>query len=134
MRHICLDTETTGLSPDYGDRLVEIACVELVNLLPSGRVYHQYINPERDVPQAAFDVHGLNYNFLKDFPVFSKIADDFLHFIEDAPLVIHNAAFDLKFLNAELGKLQKAPLPKDRHINASAEEISRIAGFTGRFM
>ncbi len=117
MRHICLDTETTGLSPDNGDKIVEIACVELINLLPTGNIYHQYVNPKRDVPRGAFEVHGLSYDFLKDFPTFDKIADDFLHFIGDAPLVIHNATFDLKFLNAELSLLKKALFLKERAID-----------------
>ncbi len=107
MREIILDTETTGLSPDRGDRLVELACVELMNHLPTGRVYHTYINPEREVPKEAEAIHGLNYEFLKNHPRFPEIAKDFLNFISDSPLVIHNAEFDLKFLNAELRVIQK---------------------------
>ena len=103
MREIVMDTETTGLDPNTGDRLVEIGGVELFNHLPTGKKYHQYINPERDMPQEAFDVHGLSIDFLKDKPVFAKIAQEFLDFVGDAKLVIHNAAFDMKFLNAELG-------------------------------
>lgn len=102
MREIVMDTETTGLDPRSGDRIVEIGGVELENHLPTGRVYHQYINPERDMPQEAFDVHGLSSEFLSDKPVFKAIAQDFLDFAGDAKLVIHNAAFDMKFLNAEL--------------------------------
>ncbi|MEO1562344.1 MAG: DNA polymerase III subunit epsilon [Pseudomonadota bacterium] len=102
MREIVLDTETTGLNPDAGDRIVEIGGVELHNHVPTGRVYHQYINPERDMPQEAYDVHGLSIEFLSDKPVFSAVAQAFLEFVGDANLVIHNAAFDMKFLNAEL--------------------------------
>ncbi len=117
MREIVLDTETTGFDPETGDRLVEIGAVELSGHVPTGRTYHQYINPERDVPQDAVDVHGLTYDFLRDKPVFSKVADDFLNFIGDAKLVIHNAAFDMKFLNAELKWLGKPPLPWERAID-----------------
>ncbi len=105
MREIVLDTETTGLDPEAGDRIVEIACLELVNRYPTGRVWHHYINPEREVPEAAFAVHGLSTAFLSDKPVFASLAGDFLRFIEGATLVIHNAAFDLKFLNAELARI-----------------------------
>lgn len=103
MREIVLDTETTGLDPESGDRLVEIGAVELLNHMPTGRTFHAYINPQRDVPQEAVDVHGLTAQFLADKPVFAAIAIEFAAFIGDARLVIHNAAFDMKFLNAELG-------------------------------
>ena len=103
MREIVFDTETTGLDPATGDRLVEIGGVELINLMPTGRSYHCYINPERDVPAEAFAVHGLSAAFLSDKPLFRAVAADFLDFIGDARLVIHNAAFDMKFINAELG-------------------------------
>lgn len=102
MREIVLDTETTGLDPASGDRIVEIGCVELVNHIPSGRTWHVYIDPERDMPQAAFDVHGLSREFLSGKPVFATVAADFLSFVETDHLVIHNAGFDLGFLNAEL--------------------------------
>jgi DNA polymerase III subunit epsilon len=108
MREIVLDTETTGLDPLRGDRLVEIGCVELLNHIPSGQTFHVYINPERDMPQEAFNVHGLSAQFLSDKKKFAEIAEDFLTFIGDAPLVIHNAQFDIGFINAEL---QKASLP-----------------------
>lgn len=101
-REIVLDTETTGFEPSQGHRLVEIGCIELINYVPSGRIFHKYINPEREVPQEAYNVHGLGYDFLKDHPPFKDIGDLFLEFIGDAPLVIHNAKFDMKFLNAEL--------------------------------
>lgn len=111
MREIILDTETTGMDPAEGHRLIEIGCVELVNQVPTGKTYHQYINPERDVPAEAVAVHGLTAAILKDKPVFSQIYTDFLEFIEGAQLVIHNAAFDLKFINAELSAVGHTPLP-----------------------
>lgn len=103
-REIVLDTETTGLSPQQGDRLVEIGCVELINHIPSGRHYHVYINPQRDMPAEAFRVHGLSEEFLRDKPLFGAVANDFRTFIGDATLVIHNAPFDMGFLNHELEK------------------------------
>ena len=114
MREIVLDTETTGLDPVRGDRLVEIGCVELVNRFPTGKTFHYYVNPERDMPAEAYAVHGLSEEFLKDKPRFADIADDFLTFIGDAPLVIHNASFDASFLNAELKRLGRGILPNDR--------------------
>lgn len=102
IREIVLDTETTGLSPAGGDRLVEIGCVELINHIPSGKTYHVYINPERTMPEEAFKVHGLSDDFLKDKPLFNTLAEEFRAFIGDATLVIHNAPFDMGFLNAEL--------------------------------
>ncbi|MDJ0821939.1 MAG: DNA polymerase III subunit epsilon [Paracoccaceae bacterium] len=123
MREIVLDTETTGFDPETGDRIVEIGAVELFNHVPTGNTYHQYINPERAMPQEAFEVHGLGDDFLRDKPVFSRIADDFLTFVGDAKLVIHNAAFDMKFLNAELRWLNKPTLPFDQAIDTL--EIAR---------
>lgn len=105
MREIVLDTETTGMDPADGHRLVEIGCVEIENYLPTGRTYHQYINPEREVDPEAVAVHGLTDEFLKDKPVFASIYTDFIDFLGDARLVIHNAAFDMKFINAELRKV-----------------------------
>ena len=102
MREIVLDTETTGLDPFSGHRLVEIGCVELINHIRTGNHFHIYLNPERDMPREAENVHGLSAEFLKDKPLFSTVASSFLEFIGDSPLVIHNAGFDLKFLNAEL--------------------------------
>src|SRR3984957_15918408 len=102
MREIVLDTETTGLDPLNGDRVVEVGCVELVNRIPSGQTFHIYLNPERGMPAEAFAVHDLSEDFLKDKLFFAEVADDFIAFLGDAPLVIHNAAFDLGFLNAEL--------------------------------
>ena len=105
MREIVLDTETTGVEALKGDRIVEIGCVELVNHCPTGRTYHVYINPERDMPEGAFKVHGLSAAFLSDKPVFAAIASEFAAFIADAKLVIHNAAFDVGFINMEFGRL-----------------------------
>ncbi|WP_375600224.1 DNA polymerase III subunit epsilon [Devosia sp. Naph2] len=102
MREIVLDTETTGLSPQGGDRLVEIGCVELINHIPTGKTFHVYINPERSMPEEAFRVHGLSEEFLSDKPLFKAVAEDFRAFIADATLVIHNAPFDMGFLNAEM--------------------------------
>ena len=110
MREIVLDTETTGLDPISGDRIVEIGCVELMNHLPTGRTYHQYINPQRAMPDAAFRIHGLSTEFLMGYPVFSEIIDGFLAFIGDGLLVIHNSGFDMGFINAELSKLDRRTL------------------------
>src|SRR5690606_38837004 len=109
IREIVLDTETTGLSPAAGDRLVEIGCVELINHIPSGRHYHVYINPQRSMPEEAFRVHGLSEEFLADKPLFKDVAADFIEFIDDAQLVIHNASFDMGFLNAELERAGRRP-------------------------
>ena len=117
MREIVLDTETTGFEPSEGHRIVEIGAVELWNHLPTGKTYHQYINPERAMPQEAFNVHGLGDEFLADKPVFADIAQDFLNFVGDAKLVIHNASFDMKFLNAELGWVNKPLLRIDQAID-----------------
>ena len=128
MREIVLDTETTGLDPDTGDRIVEIGCVELVNHMPSGATYQQYINPARDMPAESFRIHGLSESFLADFPVFAEIADAFLDFIGDDKLVIHNAAFDIKFLNAELERLGFAPLPMTRAVDTVQIARTRYPG------
>jgi DNA polymerase-3 subunit epsilon len=117
MREVVLDTETTGFDPQKGHRLVEIGCLELKNHLPTGKIYHAYINPERDVPRDAADVHGLTYEFLKEHPIFEKHAQDFLEFIDDSPLVIHNAIFDMRFLNAELGRIGRQEIPFERAID-----------------
>ena len=117
MRHICLDTETTGFDPAKGDRICEIACVELDNYLPTGNNFHCYINPNKPMPQGAFNVHGLSDAFLKDKPLFIAVADDFLNFVGDSPLVIHNATFDMKFLNAELKWAKKPLLEKNTIID-----------------
>lgn len=114
MREIVLDTETTGLDPLMGHRLVEIGCVELVNHLPTGRHWHTFINPQRDMPTEAFEVHGLSEEFLSDKPLFEAVCDPFLEFIGDAPLIIHNGAFDMGFLNAELQRCKRLTLPMER--------------------
>ncbi|WP_316203411.1 DNA polymerase III subunit epsilon [Bradyrhizobium sp. SZCCHNS3051] len=117
MREIVLDTETTGLDALRGDRLVEIGCVEIINRMPTGQVYHRYINPERDMPAEAFAVHGLSSEFLADKPLFHEIVEEFLEFIGDAPLVIHNASFDIGFINAELDRVKRAAIPRDRLVD-----------------
>ncbi len=117
MREIVLDTETTGLNPDAGDRIVEIGGVELFNHVATGRNFHVYINPQRDMPQEAFAVHGLSTAFLSDKPVFKAVAEDFLAFVGDAKLVIHNASFDMRFLNAELGWAGLRTLPRTQAID-----------------
>ncbi|MEM7525223.1 MAG: DNA polymerase III subunit epsilon [Pseudomonadota bacterium] len=120
MREIVLDTETTGLDPASGHRVVEIGCVELVNLVPTGRVYHQYVDPERDMPEEAFAVHGLSQAFLAGHPPWRDVVEPFLDFIADDRLVIHNAPFDMKFLNAELKNGGKPVLPMDRVVDTLA--------------
>lgn len=117
MREIVLDTETTGLDPRSGDRIVEIGCVELMNHIPTGAKFHKYVNPERDMPEPAFAVHGLSREFLSKHSKFAEVADELLEFIGDATLVIHNAAFDLGFLNAELERLGRGLLSAARAID-----------------
>ena len=121
MREIVLDTETTGLDPNKGDRLIEIGCVELLNRIPTGATYHVYVNPERDMPAEAFNIHGLSIEFLKTHKRFAEVVDDFLAFIgDDAPLVIHNASFDHGFLNAELKRLDRPAISRDRLVDTLA--------------
>jgi DNA polymerase III subunit epsilon len=117
MREIVLDTETTGLDPLDGHRLVEVGCIELVNGIPSGQTFHSYFNPERNMPGEAFAVHGLSEEFLKDKVFFAEIADELLAFLGDAPLVIHNAAFDLGFLNAELERARRPLIVRERLVD-----------------
>jgi DNA polymerase-3 subunit epsilon len=117
MREIVLDTETTGLDPFQGDRLVEVGCVELVNRIPSGLTFHQYFYPERGMPAEALAIHGLTDEFLKDKPLFAHVVDEFIAFLGDAPLVIHNAAFDLGFLNAELERAGRPLIARDRMVD-----------------
>lgn len=141
MREIVLDTETTGFEPGEGDRLVEIGAVELIGHVPTGRTYHQYINPMRSMPAEAFGVHGIGPDLLdppqkpepgqvilKDKPVFADVAQAFLDFIGDAKLVIHNAAFDMKFLNAELGWINKPLLPMDQALDTLAIARRKFPG------
>jgi DNA polymerase III subunit epsilon len=117
MREIVLDTETTGLDPLDGHRLVEIGCIELINGIPSGQTFHRYFNPERSMPAEAFAVHGLSDEFLKDKLFFTEAADELIAFLGDAPLVIHNAAFDLAFLNAELERAGRPLIARERLVD-----------------
>lgn len=128
MREIVLDTETTGFDPDTGDRIVEIGAVELMNHLPTGRHFHVYINPERDMPADAFAVHGLSAEFLSDKPRFAEVAADFIAFIEGARLIIHNAAFDMKFLNAELRRAGHPVMPMSRALDTVAMAREKFPG------
>lgn len=128
MREIVLDTETTGFEPESGDRIVEIGAIELINHVRTGKEYHQYINPERSMPDGAFQVHGLGDEFLKDFPVFKQVGQAFLDFIGDAKLVIHNAAFDMKFLNAELKWMGLPVMHMDRSVDTLAIARSKFPG------
>ncbi|MFD1880540.1 DNA polymerase III subunit epsilon [Paracoccus pacificus] len=118
MREIVMDTETTGLDPMTGDRIVEIGAVELINHLPTDNTFHRYLNPQRDMPAEAFAVHGLSAEFLADKPLFADVVDEFMAFVgNDAPLIIHNASFDMKFLNAELARIKRPQLPDARALD-----------------
>lgn len=129
MREIVLDTETTGFEPAEGHRIVEIGAIELLNHMPTGRVYHQYINPERMMPKEAFEVHGLGDDFLRDKPPFAAVGTAFLDFIgPDSRLVIHNAAFDMKFLNAELGWASLPVIAMDRALDTVAIARRKFPG------
>ncbi len=128
MREIVLDTETTGLDPKDGHRLVEIGCIELLNHVATGETFHQYINPERDMPTGAFEVHGLSEEFLSGFPKFAEVADEFLAFVGGSPLVIHNAAFDMGFLNAELKRAGREPLPMKQSVDTVSMARRRHPG------
>jgi len=110
MREIILDTETTGLNPSDGHKVIEIAAIEIIDFLPSGKTFHKYINPERDVPQQSTDIHGLTIDFLSDKKIFRKIADEFLEFVSDSPIIAHNVDFDIGFLNHELSNCEKERL------------------------
>ena len=133
MREIVLDTETTGLDPLQGDRLVEIGCIELVNRIPSGQTFHVYLNPERGMPAEAFAIHGLSDEFLKDKPLFATVADAFLGFLGDAPLVIHNAGFDIGFLNAELERAGRPSIGRERLVDTLLLARRKHAGASNRF-
>ncbi|OAN67657.1 DNA polymerase III subunit epsilon [Sulfitobacter sp. EhC04] len=128
MREVVLDTETTGFDPETGDRIVEIGAVELMGHMATGRTYHQYINPERAMPDDAFQVHGLGDDFLRDKPKFAEVGQAFLDFIGDAKLVIHNAAFDIKFLNAELKWMNLPQIPWEQAIDTLAIARKRFPG------
>jgi DNA polymerase-3 subunit epsilon len=128
MREIVLDTETTGLDPLQGHRVVEIGCLELVNHMPTGRTFHVYLNPDRDMPMGAFQVHGLSEEFLSDKPRFHEVVDDFVGFIDDAVLIAHNASFDVAFLNAELQRASRATIPGERVIDTLAMARRKFPG------
>jgi DNA polymerase-3 subunit epsilon len=128
MREIVFDTETTGFEPGEGHRIVEIGCVELIDHFPTGKSFQAYLNPEREVPIESQRVHGLTYEFLRDKPVFAAVAEEFLAFIGDAPLVIHNASFDIKFINAELGRTGHDPIPLARAIDTIEIAKRKIPG------
>ena len=128
MREIVLDTETTGLDPASGHRIVEIGCVELFNAIPTGQTYHVYLDPERDMPEEAFRVHGISIEFLAGKPKFAEIAEAFIAFIGDAPLVAHNAEFDMRFINAELAAIGFAAIGNDRVVDTLAIARRRHPG------
>lgn len=128
MREIVLDTETTGFDPESGDRIVEIGAVELMGHMATGNTYHQYINPERTMPEGAFEVHGLGDDFLRDKPKFAQIGKAFVDFIGDSKLIIHNAAFDIKFLNAELKWMNLPLIPWEQAIDTLAIARKRFPG------
>ena len=123
MNEVFLDTETTGLSFKEGHKIVEIACVETKDLIPTGKIFHKLINPNRSMPNEAFKVHGFSYEFLKDKDTFDKIADDFLSFIEDKKIIIHNAPFDISFLDGELGLIKKNKI--DKTLIVDSLEVAR---------
>lgn len=128
MREIALDTETTGLDPNSGHRIVEIGCVEMIDRIKTSEVFHVYLNPQRDMPEEAFRVHGLSAEFLADKPLFDAVADDFLNFVQDSPLVIHNAQFDMKFINYELKKAGKVEIPMARSVDTVVMARKKFPG------
>jgi DNA polymerase-3 subunit epsilon len=128
LRELVMDTETTGLDCRNGDRLVEIAAIEVVNYIPTGRTYHQYINPQRDMPQEAFAVHGLSAKFLSSKPVFADIVGDFLEFLGDAKMVFHNASFDMGFINMELDRASREIVQPHRIVDTLALARRRHPG------
>ncbi len=128
MREIVLDTETTGLDPDQGDRIVEIGCIELINHVPSRESFQRYLNPERDMPPGAFAVHGLSAEFLADKPLFADVVDDFLGFVGNDPLIIHNAGFDLGFIDAELARLGRPALARGNVIDTISMARRKFPG------
>ena len=128
MREIVLDTETTGFDPEDGHRIVEIGCVEIVNQIPTGNVYHQYINPARDMPTEAYDVHGISEEFLADKPLFAEIVKDFIDFVGTDKMVIHNAEFDMRFINWELRKCGLPALPDSQAVDTLAIARRKFPG------
>ncbi|MDM8335721.1 DNA polymerase III subunit epsilon [Wolbachia pipientis] len=128
LREIVLDTETTGLDIESGHRIIEIGCVELINRIPTGKVFHQYLNPERDIPYHSFKIHGISEGFLEDKPLFSDVVLEFLDFISSDILIIHNAEFDIKFLNMELDKLNVGLISLDRVLDTLPLARKKFAG------
>ena len=128
MREIVLDTETTGFDPKTGDRLIEVGCIEIVDLLPTGRTFHRYVNPERSIPEDAIKVHGITDAMVKDAPIFAKMADELLEFIGDAPLIAHNASFDRNFIDWELLLAHKPQTGEARWIDTLAIAKSKFPG------
>jgi len=132
MREIVFDTETTGLDPAQGHRMIEIGCVELVNRFPTGQAFHRYLNPEREVPAEAFAIHGLSFDRLKDEPRFAEVAADLVAFLGDASLVAHNASFDFGFLNAELERAKQPSISRDRLIDTLVLARRKYPGGSNR--
>lgn len=128
MREIVLDTETTGLDPADGHRVIEIGCIEMANRIPTGATLHFYVQPERDIPEEAARIHGITAESLADKPVFAAVADELLEFLGDSPLVAHNAAFDLGFLNAELERAGRPPIPAARAVDTVAIARRKFPG------
>ncbi len=128
MREIVLDTETTGLDPANGHRVVEIGGIELLNAIPTGQVFHVYLDPERDMPEEAFRIHGISLEFLAGKPLFSAISAEFIDFIGDGKIVAHNAEFDMRFLNAELGRLKIPSIGPDRVVDTLALARRKFPG------
>lgn len=128
MREIVLDTETTGLDPSNGDRIVEIGCLEILNTIPTGRTFHVYVDPERDVPEAAYRVHGISREFLAGKPIFAAISADFLEFLGDAKIIAHNAEFDMRFVNSELARLGLPAIPAESVIDTLALARRKFPG------
>ncbi len=127
-REIVFDTETTGFNPAEGDRITEIGCVELIDFIPSGRTFHTYVNPQRDVPRRVTEITGLTTEFLADKPLFDEVAEAFLDFVEDAPLVAHNAEFDRAFINFELGRIRRAEIAEERFLCTLIMARSKFPG------
>ena len=127
-REVCLDTETTGLDPIKGHRIVEIGCVEIINKIKTDNSFHVYINPERDMPESAFKIHGISSDFLKDKPKFSEVIGGFIDFIADSPLVIHNAVFDMKFINYELRQCNQEIIERHRVIDSLLMARNKFPG------
>ncbi|QKX01758.1 DNA polymerase III subunit epsilon [Wolbachia endosymbiont of Cruorifilaria tuberocauda] len=128
LREIVLDTETTGLDIEFGHRIIEIGCIELINRIPTGKVFHHYLNPERDIPYHSFKIHGISEKFLENKPLFSDVAFEFLDFISSDILVIHNAEFDIKFLNMELSKLNNELISSERVLDTLLLARKKFAG------